>query len=142
MQCIWICYSPLFFYTPGASLTFTHYLKAHSVKTKYNNMGCVHSRLRCFSKDDSLRKPNESIREAHLEEKQPFVHSKDPAKRHKNSMEASVHTEVIQNEFTSLQALKEYAQKMSEEIVAHALHVFAKLDSCYRDIPYIESDET
>ena len=57
-------------------------------------------------------------------------------------MEASVHTEVIQNEFTSLQALKEYAQKMSEEIVAHALHVFAKLDSCYRDIPYIESDET
>ncbi|XP_077584500.1 small membrane A-kinase anchor protein [Stigmatopora nigra] len=52
-------------------------------------------------------------------------------------------TRLVHSDASSTRAdpvLLEYAQKLSEEIMARAVQQWAEVDRCYCDIPYIECD--
>nr|XP_015214770.1 PREDICTED: small membrane A-kinase anchor protein [Lepisosteus oculatus]XP_015214771.1 PREDICTED: small membrane A-kinase anchor protein [Lepisosteus oculatus]XP_015214772.1 PREDICTED: small membrane A-kinase anchor protein [Lepisosteus oculatus]XP_015214773.1 PREDICTED: small membrane A-kinase anchor protein [Lepisosteus oculatus]XP_015214774.1 PREDICTED: small membrane A-kinase anchor protein [Lepisosteus oculatus]XP_015214775.1 PREDICTED: small membrane A-kinase anchor protein [Lepisoste len=64
-------------------------------------------------------------------------------KKYLDENAALVNSETRQGEEGSLRVnpgLLDYAQRLSEEIVAKAVQQWAEVDSRYSDIPYIESD--
>ncbi|XP_015232471.1 small membrane A-kinase anchor protein-like [Cyprinodon tularosa] len=83
-------------------------------------MGCVKSK-----RSDASQHANSTEKKARGE-KAYLVGSSEPA-----SVEGSPQVNPV---------LLEYAQKLSEEIVARAVQQWVEVDSRYSDIPYIECD--